>query len=81
MAPSDQQRGNFTYSLYFSLNTLPKDWLKNKRITDNHIQTARYIGMGEYLFLKKITCWLRLNLGTCKLNDYPLIRGMTSVIT
>ena len=28
--------------------------------------------MGEYLFLKKITCWLRLNLGTCKLNDYPL---------
>ena len=50
MAPSDQQRGNFTYSLYFSLNTLPKDWLKNKRIMDNHIQTVGYIGMGEYLF-------------------------------
>ena len=34
----------------------------------------------SFLF-KKITCWLRLNLRTCQLNDYPLIRGMTSVIT
>ena len=32
MSPPDQHHGHFTYSLYFSFNTLSKDWLK-KQIT------------------------------------------------
>ena len=55
MSSSDRQRGNLTYSLYFSLNTLPKDWLKNKRISDNHVQTTGYRGMGNISFKRNLS--------------------------